>query len=68
MLDSISSQLREAELRRAEAQRAHQVSCCWFSPYRNYTNHPISITACRVLICEAQFCIHISLLFTLKIQ
>lgn len=26
MLDSLSLQLREAELRRAEAERAHQVS------------------------------------------
>lgn len=27
MLDSLSLQLREAENRRAEAERAHQVSC-----------------------------------------
>lgn len=30
MLDSLSLQLREAEARRADAERAHQVSCNFY--------------------------------------
>lgn len=48
MLDSLSLQLREAELRRAEAERAHQVTVvifhsCFNNEYHRHTLHYFAI-------------------------
>lgn len=55
MLDSLSLQLREAESRRAEAERAHQVSCSttlshsflYVNEYRLYSRRKLKQKMCK---------------------
>lgn len=50
MLDSLSLQLREAEARRADAERAHQVSCIFLNYLFSW------ILGCQPL--SSYICIH----------